>query len=80
MMYSIGQWKRSDISADEHKKNSILASFNRNFTSRNDGNPATHNFLSSPDIVVALALAGNLDFNPATDSIGTDALLISYAG
>ena len=44
----IGQWKRSDVQKDE--KNSIMTSFNRNFTSRNDGNPGTHNFIASPEV------------------------------
>lgn len=66
----IGQWNRSDIVPGE--ENSIIASFNRNFTSRNDGNAATHNFLASPEIVVALALAGDLSFNPETDSLTLD--------
>lgn len=51
------------------EKNSILSSYNRNFTSRNDGNPATHAFVTSPDLVVALSLAGTLNFNPLTDTL-----------
>lgn len=61
----IGQWQRSDVKKGE--RNSIITSFNRNFTSRNDGNPETHAFVSSPEIVTAMALAGRLDFNPETD-------------
>lgn len=63
----IGQWKRDDIKQGE--KNSILTSFNRNFQKRNDGNPETYAFISSPEIVTALALAGKLSFNPITDTI-----------
>ncbi len=63
----IGQWKRHDVQKGD--KNSIITSFNRNFTGRNDGNPDTHAFVASPEIVTALALAGRLTFNPLTDSI-----------
>jgi aconitate hydratase len=61
-----GQWDRKD---SRDQKNSIISSFNRNFTARHDGNPHTHSFLSSPEIVTAFALAGSLDFNPLTDSL-----------
>jgi hypothetical protein len=50
-------------------KNSIITSFNRNFTARNDGNPMTHAFVTSPELVTAFAIAGRLSFNPATDSL-----------
>ena len=63
----IGQWKRDDIEMGQ--ANSILSSFNRNFPKRNDGNPATLSFIGSPEICVAYALAGTLDFNPMTDEI-----------
>ncbi|NBV41399.1 aconitate hydratase [bacterium] len=63
----IGQWKRHGAEAQE--KNSILTSFNRNFSKRNDGNPNTHAFVSSPEIVTAMAIAGDLCFNPLTDSL-----------
>lgn len=63
----IGQWDRKDVKKGE--KNSIVTSFNRNFTSRNDGNPATHAFVASPDIVTAMAIAGSLSFNPITDTL-----------
>jgi Aconitase family (aconitate hydratase) len=49
--------------------NSIISSYNRNFTGRNDANPATHSFVTSPDIVVAMCVAGNLNFNPVTDTL-----------
>ncbi|KAA0725250.1 Aconitate hydratase, mitochondrial [Triplophysa tibetana] len=61
----IGQWDRRDVKKGE--KNTIVTSYNRNFTSRNDANPATHAFVTSPEIVTALAIAGTLNFNPETD-------------
>jgi aconitate hydratase len=63
----IGQWKRHDV--EEGEKNSIITSYNRNFSKRNDGNPATHAFVASPEIVTAFALAGKLTFNPLTDTL-----------
>jgi aconitate hydratase len=63
----IGQWKRHDVK--EGEKNSILTSYNRNFSKRNDGNSATHAFVASPEIVTAFALAGSLTFNPLTDTL-----------
>mmetsp|Transcript_3142 Transcript_3142/g.3066 ORF Transcript_3142/g.3066 Transcript_3142/m.3066 type:complete len:779 (+) Transcript_3142:26-2362(+) len=63
----IGQWDRQDIKKGD--KNTIVSSFNRNFTSRNDGNPATHAFVASPEITTAFAISGNLGFNPLTDSL-----------
>ncbi len=63
----IGQWKRH--TDDPAKRNSIITSFNRNFAKRNDGNPNTHAFVASPEIVTALALAGDITFNPMTDAI-----------
>jgi aconitate hydratase len=65
----IGQWKREDVKKGE--KNSIITSYNRNFTGRNDANPATHSFVASPEITTALAFAGDLRFNPATDTLKT---------
>lgn len=61
----IGQWARH--SKDPNRKNSIITSFNRNFAKRNDGNPNTHAFVASPEIVTAMSLAGDLTFNPLTD-------------
>ena len=61
----IGQWARHE--ADKGKKNSIITSFNRNFAKRNDGNPNTYAFVASPEVVTALAIAGDLSFNPVTD-------------
>src|SRR3989338_7085295 len=65
----IGQWKRDDITPGE--VNSILTSFNRNFPRRNDGSAETLAFMGSPEIVTAMALAGDLRFNPLTDSVTT---------
>ncbi len=61
----IGQWARHG--ADKQERNSIITSFNRNFAKRADGNPNTHAFVASPEIVTALAIAGDLTFNPLTD-------------
>jgi aconitate hydratase len=63
----IGQWARHG--ADKQEKNSIITSFNRNFAKRNDGNPNTHSFVASPEIVTAMAIAGDLRFNPLTDTL-----------
>ena len=63
----IGQWSRKIDNPD--RKNSILNSFNRNFAKRNDGNSGTHSFISSPEIVTAMTLAGSLAFNPITDTL-----------
>merc|ERR1712144_19498 len=63
----IGQWDRGDVKKGE--SNSIISSYNRNFTGRNDSNPATHSFVTSPDLVVAMTLAGSLNFNPLTDTL-----------
>lgn len=66
----IGQWARHDIK--EGEKNSILTSFNRNFAKRNDGNPNTYAFVASPELVTAMVLAGDLTFNPLTDTLKND--------
>ena len=63
----IGQWKREDEVKD--RPNSIVTSFNRNFAKRNDGNPNTHAFVTSPELVAALTIAGDLCFNPLTDTL-----------
>jgi aconitate hydratase len=63
----IGQWARHG--ADKKEKNTIITSFNRNFAKRNDGNPNTHGFVASPEIVTALSIAGTLKFNPMTDKL-----------
>lgn len=66
----IGQWARH--TSDPTKKNSIITSFNRNFAKRNDGNPNTHAFVASPEIVTALSIAGDLTFNPLKDKLKND--------
>ncbi len=66
----IGQWDREG--ADKQEKNTIVHSFNRNFSKRADGNPNTHAFVTSPEMVAALAIAGRLDFNPITDTLIND--------
>jgi len=63
----IGQWARHG--AEKGEKNSIITSFNRNFAKRNDGNPNTHAFVASPELVTAFAIAGDLTFNPITDTL-----------
>ena len=66
----IGQWNREG--EDNTEKNSIIHSFNRNFAKRADGNPNTHAFVTSPEMVMAVALSGNLDFNPITDKLTSE--------
>ena len=66
----IGQWARAG--AEKKEKNSIVHSFNRNFAKRADGNPNTHAFVASPELVTAIALSGNLGFNPLTDTLIND--------
>ena len=63
----IGQWKRSQN--DSTKPNSIVTSYNRNFPARNDGQQTTMNFIASPEVTTAFALAGSLSFNPITDEL-----------
>ena len=63
----IGQWDRDG--AEKKEKNSIVHSFNRNFAKRADGNPNTHAFVASPEMVAAIAISGKLDFNPITDNL-----------
>ncbi len=63
----IGQWDRSDLKGEE--KNTIVHSFNRNFSKRADGNPNTHAFVGSPEMVAAIALSGRLDFDPMNDTL-----------
>lgn len=67
----IGQWDREG--AEKQEKNSIVHSFNRNFAKRADGNPNTHAFVASPEMVAAIAIAGKLDFNPLTDTLINEA-------
>lgn len=63
----IGQWDRSDMLGEQ--KNTIVHSFNRNFSKRADGNPNTHAFVGSPEMIAAITIAGRLDFNPMTDTL-----------
>ena len=63
----IGQWDREG--SEKEEKNSIVHSFNRNFAKRADGNPNTHAFVGSPEMVAAIAISGRLDFNPLTDTL-----------
>jgi len=63
----IGQWARPG--ADKNEKNTIVHSFNRNFSKRNDGNPNTHAFVTSPELVTAIAISGRLDFDPINDTL-----------
>jgi aconitate hydratase len=63
----IGQWDRDDV--DGNRKNTIVTSFNRNFAKRNDGNPNTYAFVTSPELVMAYSIAGILDFDPQTDTL-----------
>ncbi len=65
----IGQWRRTDVAHGE--RNTILTSYNRNFSGRNDANPGTHSFIASPEVVTALAFAGDLRFDPARDALQT---------
>lgn len=67
----IGQWDREG--AEKKEKNSIVHSFNRNFAKRADGNPNTHAFVTSPEMVAAVAISGRLDFNPVTDTLTNEA-------
>jgi len=66
----IGQWSRTG--ADKEEKNTIVHSFNRNFSKRADGNPNTHAFVTSPEMVAAIAISGDLGFNPITDTLTND--------
>ncbi|EDW84179.1 uncharacterized protein Dwil_GK13996 [Drosophila willistoni] len=63
----IGQWDRKDVKKGE--KNTIVTSYNRNFTGRNDANPGTHSFVTSPELTTAMAITGRLDFNPLKDEL-----------
>lgn len=63
----IGQWDRQDVKKGD--KNTIVTSYNRNFIGRNDANPATHAFVTSPELVTAMSLAGRLDFDPRNDTL-----------
>lgn len=74
----IGQWDRTDI--PKREKNSIITSYNRNFTGRQDANPNTHAFVASPEIVTAMSFAGTLNFNPITDTLkGADGTKFKFS-
>lgn len=64
----VGHWDRTDVDVAGAEKNSVISSFNRNFTGRHDSNPATHSFVTSPELATTFAYAGKLTFNPTTDS------------
>lgn len=66
----VGQWDRTDVPPTE--ENSVVSSFNRNFTGRHDGNPRTHSFVTSPELVTAFAYSGDLRFNPKEDALMLD--------
>ncbi|KAF4981501.1 hypothetical protein FZEAL_2686 [Fusarium zealandicum] len=65
----VGQWDRKDVDIDGAESNSVISSFNRNFTGRHDGNPSTHSFVTSPEIATTFAYTGDLAFNPTTDAV-----------
>ncbi|KAL2851212.1 aconitase family-domain-containing protein [Aspergillus pseudodeflectus] len=65
----VGSWDRKDVDVRGKEKNSVISSFNRNFVGRHDSNPATHSFVTSPELVTAFAYAGRLDFNPLKDAV-----------
>lgn len=68
----VGQWDRKDVDVAGVERNSVISSFNRNFTGRHDGNPATHSFVTSPELATAFAYSGDLSFNPVTDTINVE--------
>ncbi|KAL4868021.1 Aconitase/3-isopropylmalate dehydratase [Aspergillus spectabilis] len=65
----VGSWDRKDVDVRGKEKNLVVSSFNRNFVGRHDSNPATHSFVTSPELVTAFAYTGRLDFNPLTDAV-----------
>ncbi|KAL4916138.1 aconitase family-domain-containing protein [Aspergillus aurantiobrunneus] len=65
----VGSWDRKDVDVRGKERNSVVSSFNRNFVGRHDSNPATHSFVTSPELTTAFAYAGRLDFNPLTDTV-----------
>lgn len=69
----VGQWDRKDVDVKGAEPNSVISSFNRNFTGRHDGNPSTHSFVTSPELATTFAFAGTLDFNPSVDSVAVGA-------
>ncbi|KAK5744821.1 hypothetical protein LTR17_001898 [Elasticomyces elasticus] len=72
----VGQWNRAGadkppLTCRKHEPNSVISSYNRNFVGRHDGNPATHSFVTSPEVVTAFAYSGDLNFNPTCDTLTT---------
>lgn len=65
----VGQWDRHDVDVKNAEKNSVISSFNRNFTARHDSNPATHSFVTSPEMATVFAYNGDLAFNPTVDAV-----------
>jgi aconitate hydratase len=68
----VGQWDRTDVDVKGRERNTVVSSFNRNFVARHDSNPETCSFVTSPEMVMAFAYAGRIDFNPISDSIAVD--------
>lgn len=68
----VGQWDRKDVDVKGAEPNSVISSFNRNFTGRHDGNPSTHSFVTSPELATTFAFAGTLDFNPSVDAVAVE--------
>lgn len=65
----VGQWDRTDVDVKGRERNTVVSSFNRNFVGRHDSNPETCSFVTSPELVTVFAYAGQMDFNPVTDSV-----------
>jgi aconitate hydratase len=74
----VGSWDRKDVDVKGKEKNSVISSFNRNFVGRHDSNPATHSFVTSPEIVTAFAYSGRLDFNPLTDTVSFEGSSLKF--
>lgn len=68
----VGQWDRKDVDVKGAEPNSVISSFNRNFTGRHDGNPSTHSFVTSPELATTFAFAGTLAFNPSVDAVAVE--------
>ncbi|KAH7010039.1 aconitase family-domain-containing protein [Ilyonectria destructans] len=68
----VGQWDRKDVDVAGAERNSVISSFNRNFTGRHDSNPATHSFVTSPELATVFAFNGDLNFDPTTDGVSVD--------
>ncbi|KAH7145465.1 aconitate hydratase [Dactylonectria estremocensis] len=68
----VGQWDRKDVDVPGAERNSVISSFNRNFTGRHDSNPATHSFVASPELATVFAFNGDLNFDPRTDGVSVN--------